>query len=63
MPVERSRSADAGSAYPDQKDVSRSAGRRLRGSQRLTRAVERRLVNDVPLDAFLSGGVDSSSSG
>jgi len=48
--------------YPDPKDVQpigraeAAAGVR----ERLTRAVERRLESDVPLGAFLSGGVDST---
>ena len=48
--------------YPDSKDVQpigraeAAAGVR----ERLTRAVERRLESDVPLGAFLSGGVDST---
>lgn len=48
--------------YPDQADV-RPVDRREAAAgvrDRLTRAVERRLVSDVPLGAFLSGGVDST---
>ena len=39
--------------------MSRAEGR-ARVRQLVTEAVERRLVSDVPLGAFLSGGIDST---
>ena len=45
----------AGEARPIDRDTAVAGVR-----ERLTRAVERRLVSDVPLGAFLSGGVDST---
>ena len=49
-------------AYPAERDV-RPVDRRVataRVRELVTRAVERRLVSDVPLGAFLSGGLDST---
>jgi len=49
-----------GGGGPDRLDVPlERAGRLVR--EALERAVERRLVADVPLGAFLSGGIDSSA--
>ena len=44
----------------DRLDVSMSEAARL-VREHLTRAVERRLISDVSLGAFLSGGIDSSA--
>jgi len=48
--------------FPPESAVQRvDAGAAVTGVRdRLTRAVERRLVSDVPLGAFLSGGLDST---
>ena len=43
---------------PDRVTNRRDAARRVRSL--VTQAVERRLISDVPLGAFLSGGVDST---
>lgn len=51
------RSGEAG--LPGASNVDRpSAQRRVR--ELLTKAVERRLISDVPIGAFLSGGIDST---
>ena len=47
-----------GAAAATARSTRRGAGERVRAL--VTEAVERRLVSDVPLGAFLSGGVDST---
>jgi len=51
---------DAGAAQPDVTLAPDYAGRLEQLETLVDRAVERRLVSDVPLGAFLSGGVDSA---
>lgn len=51
---------DAGSAVADVQLADSYKGRIQQLESTLLRAVERRLMSDVPLGAFLSGGVDSA---
>jgi len=51
---------DAGSAMPEVELAATYEGRVQQLSEIVETAVKRRLVSDVPLGAFLSGGVDSA---